>query len=110
MEDVGLPQSMCARTVPGASPGRRITACLSHSVRGRCRAPARVKKTGRIFRNLAKPGEIGPVRISKTPNYCLLFQNFKKKDKSQQKICKKTRSNSKVTNEEIFVKPSRLDW
>ncbi len=32
------------------------------------------------------------------------------KDKNQQKICKKTRSNSKVTGEEIFVKPSRLGW
>jgi hypothetical protein len=33
-----------------------------------------------------------------------------KKNKSQQKICKKTRSNFKVTSEEIFVKPSCLDW
>jgi hypothetical protein len=33
--------------------------------------------------------------------YCL---NFLKKDKNQQKICKKTKSNSKA-GEEIFVKP-----
>jgi hypothetical protein len=32
------------------------------------------------------------------------------KDKNQQKICKKTRSNSKVTGEEIFVKSGRLVW
>jgi hypothetical protein len=33
------------------------------------------------------------------------------KDKNQQKkICKKTRSNSKVTGEEIFVKPDCLGW
>jgi hypothetical protein len=30
------------------------------------------------------------------------------KDKNQQKICKKTRSNFKVTGEEIFVKPDHL--
>jgi hypothetical protein len=42
--------------------------------------------------------------------YYSLFQNFRKKIKVSKKICKKTRSNSKVTNEEIFVKPSRLDW
>jgi hypothetical protein len=35
--------------------------------------------------------------------YCPVFQNFRK-DKNQQKICKKTRSNSKVTGEEIFCK------
>jgi hypothetical protein len=32
------------------------------------------------------------------------------KDKNQKYICKKTRSNSKVTGEEFFVKPGRLGW
>jgi hypothetical protein len=33
------------------------------------------------------------------------------KDKNQQKkLCKKTRSNSKVTGEEIFIKHNRLGW
>jgi hypothetical protein len=48
--------------------------------------------------------------ISKPLILLFTVSKFQKKDKSQQKICKKTRSNSKVTSEEIFVKPSRLDW
>jgi hypothetical protein len=35
--------------------------------------------------------------------YCPVFQNFRK-DKNQQKICKKTRSNCKVIGEEFFCK------
>jgi hypothetical protein len=48
--------------------------------------------------------------ISKTAEFTVHCFKISKKDKSQQKICKKSRSNSKVTSEEIFVKPSRLDW
>jgi hypothetical protein len=32
------------------------------------------------------------------------------KDKNQQNICKKTRLNSKVIGEEIFVKSGHLVW
>jgi hypothetical protein len=32
------------------------------------------------------------------------------KDKKHQNICKKTRSNTKVIGEEIFVKPGHLGW
>jgi hypothetical protein len=46
----------------------------------------------------------------KTAELLFTVSNFFKKDKNQQKICKKTRSNSKVTSEEISVKPSHLDW
>jgi hypothetical protein len=69
----------------------------------------RVTKTGRIFQNSAKTGGIGPVRILKPPNLLFTVSKFQKKIKAR-KICKKTRSNYKVTSEEIFVKPSRLDW
>jgi hypothetical protein len=46
----------------------------------------------------------------KTAEFTVHCFKISEKDKSQQKICKKTRSNSKVTSEEIFVKHSRLDW
>jgi hypothetical protein len=36
------------------------------------------------------------------------FKILEKDKKQQKKICKKTRSNSKITGEEIFVKTSRL--
>jgi hypothetical protein len=55
--------------------------------------------------NSAKFEEFGSVRI-----YCSLFQNFKKRLKSAKKYVKKTRLNSEVTGEEIFIKPSRLGW
>jgi hypothetical protein len=67
----------------------------------------RVKKTGRIS---AKTGGIGPVRITKPAGGTVHCFKISEKDKSQQKICKKTRSNFKVTSEEIFVKPSHLNW
>jgi hypothetical protein len=39
--------------------------------------------------------------------YCF---NISEKDKNQQKkLCKKTRSNSNITGEEIFIKTNRLD-
>jgi hypothetical protein len=47
---------------------------------------------------------------SKTAEFTVHCFKISKKDKRQQKICKKTRSNSKVTSGEFFVKPSRLDW
>jgi hypothetical protein len=68
---------------------------------------------------LQKPAEFSEIRRKPVDLGWSEFQNrritvhcFKilEKDKSQQKICKKTRSNFKVTSEEIFVKPSRLDW
>jgi hypothetical protein len=68
---------------------------------------------------LQKSAEFSEIRQKPTESGRFEFQNrrntvhcFKisEKDKSPQKICKKTRSNSKVTSEEIFVKPSRLDW
>jgi hypothetical protein len=69
----------------------------------------RVTKTGHIFRNSEKISGIGPVRIPKPLNIVHCFK-ISEKNKNQQKICKKTRSNSKVTSEEIFIKSSRLDW
>jgi hypothetical protein len=58
---------------------------------------------GENWRNRAGPN-------SKTADFTVHCFKILEKDKIQQKICKKTRSNSKVTGEEIFVKPSRLDW
>jgi hypothetical protein len=63
--------------------------------------------------NFLKFGEnrwnrIGP--IFKTAEFTVHCFKISEKDKSQQKICKKTRLNSKVTSEEFFVKPSCLDW
>jgi hypothetical protein len=70
---------------------------------------SRVKKIGRIFRNSTKTGGIGPVRIPKPSNLLFTVSKFQKKIKVSKKY-KKTRSNSKVTSEEIFVKLSRLNW
>jgi hypothetical protein len=54
-----------------------------------------------------KPTELSR---SKFKNRRILFtvSKFQTKDKNQKNICKKTRSNSKVTGEEFFIKPSRL--
>jgi hypothetical protein len=57
-----------------------------------------------------KTGGIRPVQISKPPILLFNVSKFQKKIKDSKKYVKKTRSNSKVTSEEIFVKPSRLDW
>jgi hypothetical protein len=44
----------------------------------------------RVTTRLKKPaGGIGPVRISKPPILLFTISKFQKKDKSQQKICKK---------------------
>jgi hypothetical protein len=59
-------------------------------------------KFGENRRNRAGPN-------SKTAELLFTVSKFQKKIKAR-KICKKTRSNYKVTSEEIFVKPSRLDW
>jgi hypothetical protein len=49
----------------------------------------------------------GPnLKITENTVYC--FKILEKDKNQQQKICKKTRSNSKVTVEGIFVKPSHL--
>jgi hypothetical protein len=70
----------------------------------------RVKKKGLNFLKFDENrwNRAGP--NSKTAEFTVHCFKISKKDKSQQKICKKTRSNSKVTSEEIFVKPSYLDW
>jgi hypothetical protein len=47
------------------------------------------------------------LKITEITVHCF---KISEKDKNQQKICKKTRLNSKVTGEEIFVKPSHLGW
>jgi hypothetical protein len=62
-----------------------------------------------LFQNFRKPVESGRSEF-RNRRFTVHWFKISKKDKSQQKICKKTRSNSKVTSEEIFVKPSRLDW
>jgi hypothetical protein len=51
----------------------------------------------------------GPnLKIAENTVHCF---KISEKDKNQQKkICKKTRSNSKVTVEGIFVKPGHLGW
>jgi hypothetical protein len=62
--------------------------------------------------NFSKFGENRQNRAGlnfKTVKNTFTVSKLKKKEKNQKK-CKKTRSNSKVTSEEIFVKPSRLDW
>jgi hypothetical protein len=46
----------------------------------------------------------------KTAEILFTILKFLKKIKIRKNICKKTRSNSKVTGEEIFIKPGRLDW
>jgi hypothetical protein len=71
---------------------------------------AGLKKPVEFFEIRQKPVESGRSEFQNRRIYCSLFQNFKKKIKVSKKICKKTRSNSKITSEEIFVKPSRLDW
>jgi hypothetical protein len=65
----------------------------------------RVTKTGHIFRNSEKTSRIGPVQIIKPSNIVHCFK-ISKKIKISKKYVKKTRSNSKVTSEEIFIKPS----
>jgi hypothetical protein len=62
-----------------------------------------LKKTAENQWNQAGPN-------SKNTDFIVLCFKILEKDKSQQKICKKTRSNFKITSEEIFVKPSRLNW
>jgi hypothetical protein len=50
----------------------------------------------------------GPnLKITEFTVHCF---KISEKIKISKKICKKTRSNSKVIGEEIFVKPSRLGW
>jgi hypothetical protein len=46
----------------------------------------------------------------KTTDFTVYCFKILEKIKVSKKYGKKTRSNSKVTSEEIFVKPSRLDW
>jgi hypothetical protein len=63
-----------------------------------------LQKLATFFEIQRKPTESGR---SEFQIHCF---KISEKNKNQQKICKKTRSNSKVTSEEIFIKPSRLDW
>jgi hypothetical protein len=63
--------------------------------------------------NSAHFAEIRRIRASpnsKITKFTFHCSKFHKKIKISKKICKKTRSNSKVTGEEIFVKPDRLGW
>jgi hypothetical protein len=56
-----------------------------------------------------KPAESGQSEFKNCRNTVHCFK-ISEKDKNQQNICIKTRSNSKITGEEIFVKPGRLGW
>jgi hypothetical protein len=49
----------------------------------------RLKKPVEFSEIRRKPAESGRSEFQNHRIYCSLFQNFKKKDKSQQKICKK---------------------
>jgi hypothetical protein len=69
-----------------------------------------VKKIGRIFSKFGENRWNRAGSNSKTDRFTVHCFKNSEKDKSQQKICKKTRSNSKVTNKEIFVKHNHLDW
>jgi hypothetical protein len=46
----------------------------------------------------------------KTVEILFIVSKFQKKIKIRKNICKKTRSNSKVTGEEFFVKIDCLGW
>jgi hypothetical protein len=66
---------------------------------------------GSWLTNLTHFAEIrraGPnLKIAENTVHCF---KISEKDKNQQKYEKKTRSNSKVTVEGIFVKPGHLGW
>jgi hypothetical protein len=89
---------------------------LSRHTRRVCKILLIFNLHGVLSAGLKKPAEFGENRWnragpnSKITDFTVYCFKILEKDKSQQKICKKTRSNSKVTSEEIFVKPSRLDW
>jgi hypothetical protein len=70
---------------------------------------AGLQKLAEFFKTQQKPAESGRSEFKNRANYYSLFQNFKK-DKNQKNIYKKTRSNSKVTGEEVFVKSGHLGW
>jgi hypothetical protein len=77
------------------------TACSGHRPQTQIRRI--FPKFGEIRRIRAGPN----LKIAEFTVHCF---KISEKDKNQQKICKKTRPNFKVTGEEIFVKPSHLGW
>jgi hypothetical protein len=66
---------------------------------------ARLQKTVAFSENHRKPADQFEFKNHRIHCFKIL-----EKDKNQQNICKKTRSNSKVTGEEIFIKSDRLSW
>jgi hypothetical protein len=69
----------------------RASALLLHVcfILDSCQVDSRVTKTDRIFRNLAKTGRIGPVRITKPSNSLFTVSKFQKKIKVSKKYVKK---------------------
>jgi hypothetical protein len=90
------------------TPHHRSTEGNSHTC-SRCRRDEEAPG----LTNLAHFAEIRRIRAgrnSKIVKFTVYCFKISEKDKNQQKYLKQTRSNSKVTGEEIFVKPGRLDW
>jgi hypothetical protein len=99
-------RSLAARD--SLTPHRRSTEGNSHTC-SRCRRDEEAPG----LTNLAHFAEIRRIRAgrnSKIVKFTVYCFKISEKDKNQQKYLKQTRSNSKVTGEEIFVKPGRLDW
>jgi hypothetical protein len=77
--------------------------------------PTAIFRPGDALTNSAhfffKFGEIRRIQVGpnlKITEFTIYHFKFSEKIKISKKICKKTRLNSKVTGEEIFIKPSRL--
>jgi hypothetical protein len=72
---------------------------------------SRVTKTGRFFLKITKNrrNRTGP-DLKTAEKILFTVSKFQKKIKISKIYVKKTRSNSKVTGEEIFVKPDHLGW
>jgi hypothetical protein len=69
-----------------------------------------LKKPAEFSEIRQKPAELGRSEFQNRRFFTVHCFKISEKDKSQQKICKKIRSNYKITSEEFFVKPSHLDW
>jgi hypothetical protein len=81
--------------------------CAEHAFRFRHGARIQIRH---IFLKFSKIWRIWDGLNLKITEFTVHCFKISEKDKNQQKICKKTRSNSKVIGEEIFVKPSHLCW
>jgi hypothetical protein len=102
------PQIVSLAARDSLTPHRRSTEGNSHTC-SRCRRDEEAPG----LTNLAHFAEIRRIRAgrnSKIVKFTVYCFKISEKDKNQQKYLKQTRSNSKVTGEEIFVKPGRLDW